>query len=705
MATGRTFTDTMGERGWPGGVHLASDSSLIEALASPRGRNSELALATAGIPHVQKRTGLSTVNRTAVTNNPELIGQYEYRQVSSGTDYHVIIGDDGGIYLRGASSLSTSSAAGTLTTGDQWPDFAVASDLLFLVNGAEKLKFDGTDWTNFGITRPTVGTMAGAVGAAGSPNGTYELRVAYGNSATGHISSASDTASSTVTVSSEKIDVSNIPVSSDGQVDQRLIYVRNTSTQTQFYLATTIANNTDTTVTLDFADADLITVAPTTGSNDPPPSGVKFVVYAHGYMFVADQENLYYSKVLEPEAFDTTNRFESFVDGQPITGLGVIGDSVIIFKEDRTYELRGDSPASWELRQLSNSVGCASSRTICTGTDGNLYWWSRIGLCRLTQDAQTIDTVGIRTYGDPTSLVNYSEILRASAASQPSKRRILIAVPEASQERATMILPFSVDLQVFESDRWDPMDAASLGLAHDSSDDPQVWLGNYNGQLFQMDSGHNDGVATGTQTGTFTASGTTVTTITDVDATFDTTGAGLVERKVSLVDSSGFVLTSDDIPRPRIASNDGTSITLNAATGTLVDGDTYTYIIGGPDFAWDTPWRTAGAPWRKKRYEYFRVLTKGVSAGSSARMDIGFNYRDEFNASSGRLLTFTGDSALWDVALWDVNLWDLATNDQVRFRVGGVGFSYKIRLRNAEADEPLAFLLLNCSGVFQTTKR
>lgn len=705
MATGRTFTDTMGQQGWPGGVHLATDSSLMEALASPRGRNSALALGNAGIPYIQKRAGLLTINRTAVSGTPAFIGQFEYRRIADDTDYHLFVGDDGGIYLRGSTSLSTSAAAGTLTTGNQWPDFTVASDLCFLVNGAEKLKFDGTSWTNFGITRPTVGSLSGAAGSSGDPNGTYELRVAYGNSATGAISSASDTASATVTVSSQQIDVSNIPTSADTQVDQRLILVRNTATQVQFFVAATIANNVDTTVTLDFADADLITPAPTTTSNDPPPDGVKFLVYQHGYLFAADESNVYYSKVLEPEAFDTANRYESFTDGQPITGMGLIGESVVVFKEDRTYELRGEDPSSWAIHQVDNTVGCASHRTIKNGDDGFLYWWSRLGLIRYDGVTPKVDPIGLRTYGDPAGLVNYAEIARASAALDAINGRLLIAVPEISQSRATAILPFNTTLSVFESDRWDPMDAASLGVAHDSNGEAQVYLGNYSGQAFQMNSTNNDGLATGDFTGTFTASGASVTTITDGTKTFDTTGAGLVERKVTIIDSDGNIVAST--LRPRIESNDATSITFSAALGGLTDGATYTYIIAGPDFSWDTPWRTAGGPWRKKRYEYLYVITKGTSSGASARMDFTFDYDDLFNRTGfrNRQFTVSSNASLWDVALWDVDVWDLPTNVQQRFRVGSVGFSYKLRVRNAEANQPFAFLLIGISGVWQTTKR
>jgi hypothetical protein len=169
-----------------------------------------------GKPLATKRKGVSLINATPITGASPIIGQFHYYNTSTGTNYHALVSRNGRLDTRALDNTITNRST-ALTAGDYYPDFSIANNLLFIVNSQDRLKFDGTSVTIFGITRPTVGSMAGAAGAAGLHNGTYDLRVTYYNSATGNESSASDTATATVTVANQAIDWTK-----DGWVDHGL---------------------------------------------------------------------------------------------------------------------------------------------------------------------------------------------------------------------------------------------------------------------------------------------------------------------------------------------------------------------------------------------------------------------------------------------------------------------------------------------------
>lgn len=699
------LTETLGLEGWPGGVIPATDASLLGPAASPRGENSALALSTTGVPYVQKRMGLACQNSTPIAGSPAIIGQQNFYKIVDDTTHRLVIADNGTLNTLATDGTVTEVYAG-LTPGSFYPSFAIMNDLCFITNGVNRGKYDGSGVSQFGIVRPVVGALAGAAGAAGSPSGTYELRVTYANSVTGAESSASDNAVTNVTVSSQAISVTGVPVSSDSQVDTRYVYIRNTATQIQFYLAGTISNNVGTTITLDFVDADLVTIAPGQTQNNQPPSGVKYLAAHQGRMFAASDTALYYSRIDMPEAFSAVNvEYVDQADGQPITGIVSDHEILIIFKEDKVYGLfNGNDPASWQIRLISSDFGCASARTIRSCQNWTI-WWSRHGLVRWNGSGE-VDDIGLKLYGDPSDRVNYGQVQSASACYDEGAARYLVSVPEAYQDRATMILPFNVQLGVFESTRWDPMDASSLGEFTDPYHVLVPFLGNYAGQVFRLNITNNDAIAPLTSwTGTFVQSGTTLLTLTDAGATFDTTGGGLIERKLTILDSNGIAVTTGS-PRPRILSNTGTTLTLTSTLGGLVSGSTYTYIVGGPNFRWDSTWRFLGLPWVKKRFEYLFMNFKGYTFDGSSRIEVMFDWNDV--TGNPRRLPFTSQSAegAWDASasLWDSTVWDLPSATVQRFRMARTGRAYQVHVFSPQANQPFGLLYLGAQAVAETVK-
>lgn len=681
------------EVSWPPGSTSQFGVDQLEASATPRAWNTALAIVNErAVP--RKREGCATMNRSALSGSPAIIGQFAYRHrdVDTGeiTQHHILVGDDGSFSRMDENGTVVVIDADAFTAGFHPPDFATLNNCCFVVNGEEATKLLGTTQYAFGITRPEIGTAAANAGTAGLPNGTYELRVTYINSTTGQESSASDTAEGTVTVLNQQILLTNLPVSDDPQVDEKGIYLREIATQQLFYRADTI-DNADTTATINVDTTTLTTLAPDTNENDPPPDGVKFLAAHKNRLFAADSGKLYWSKIgkpesFDPDAFDLVNQD----DGQKITGLASIpGGLLLIFKEDSYYVLEGDTPGTWAISKLGPSVGCIAHPSIEIGVDA-VYWWAEQGPVRLPFGSlSTPELIGANRISAAIgrTAVGFDQRHRICTAFDITDQRVLFAVPDVGQLRNTRIMTWSSRLGCWESDRWDPIDAASLAVVNDHTSTPYVMIGSYNGQVFKLGVGMNDGVATGTLTGTFVAASTSHSTITDLTAEFDTTGAGLIERKVTILTSDAEVVTTG--LRPRISSNTATVLTLQTPVGGLTSGATYTYIVGGPDWQFDTAWRDLGQPFEQKRLEFIYLLA--LLFGRSLYVDLVRNRKNDTLGLS-RLATVTGNGSLWNTVNWNAFNWNDADASYERIRGGNKGITFSLRFRNAYANQPMLLL-------------
>lgn len=682
---------------WHDGVITSMEVDQVPPSASPRAYNTALASIGPGKAVMELRKGCTVVNTTPITGSPTVQGMFAYR-VRSGltsTQYHLLVTNTGRLeYLDTAGNKSVISAT-AFTTGDHYPAFATMNNLCFIVNGVDAKKLTGTTLQTFGITRPTVGAMAGAVGAAGSLNGTYELYVTYGNSATGHESSLSDVAAATVTATNDAIDVTGVPVSGDTQVDRRYVYIRNTATQAAPFRIGTIADNVTTTITIDGVDTSLTLQAPDTQENNPPPAGLYYLATHRSRVFASDGEKLYYSKLGKPEAFDP-EAFEQVNpnDGQGITGLLAAGSVLLIFKPNATYALIGDDPQNWVIDQLLPDIGCVSARSLCQ-VEGAVYWWSEQGPVRWTPGGQALPLADNVLAPDTGSdAVNYNQLSLICAEADLPRQRIMFSLPDTGQARNTKMLPFNYRLQRWESNKWDPIDTASMTVAEDTNGQPWVYLGNYAGQVFKWWSGNNDGVASGTVSGTFTAGATSITTLTDAGAAFDTTGAGLIERKITLLDADDQVVTEGI--RPRITANTATQLTFDSAITGLTVGVVYTYYIAGPDCQLELAWSDFGLPFEKKRMEFVYLLVR--QSNTELLVDIRRNYQ----VTLSRITTVA--TSLWDTATWDVDVWDGPDQSYARIRVGKTCVNYSLRLRSHAPNRTLSLLRSGARAELLTDK-
>lgn len=690
-------------RNFAAGVVTGMQPDEIPPEASPRSWNTALINVGGQQAIPAKRRGASIINTAAISGTPSVHGQANFYRRSGAnlTQYHLLFGDDGSLNRLNSGTIAAADAGSPtpFTAGDLIPSCAAADNLLFMVNGTDAKKFDGTDVTGLGITRPSAPTVVDA-GVAGNPDGTYEFALSYGNSSTGHESSRSD--STSVTITTNKITVS-WATPADAQVDQVFLYVRKPAVTTEFFrLIVGVSPAVDASdafgitadpITVDVTDTQLnalLTLAPDTAENDPPVAGIKAVAFHQSRLFAFDETSMYYSKVGLPESFDpeAVEPINNDDSQRVVGGFSAFG-TLVIWKGNSTYVLNGTDPDTWQVELADPFIG-NSSLASAVFINGYLYWWSTRGPVRWNGSG-TIEPIG-ETYLSPTvsaDALDYSLLDHVVAGVDMTRQKVLFAVPERGTSRNSLILPFNYRTGGWDSDKWDPFDVASMCVVEDSSGSPWVMMGNYNGRVFQWWNADLDGARVLDDLGVAltlsgTPTGSTSTTVTDSTANFDTDDNGLADLYAYFEDAEGVRV------RRRIVSNTATVLTLVS--------DIYitptSYVIATPDWQHDTKWSDMGDPFARKHLLFLQAQATSQTGGGTLTIEVFTNF-DLTEVARSITFDVEGSGAVWDTAVWDTSAWGSeASYYNTRSRVAKVARLYRIRVRNQEPNVQVALTKL-----------
>lgn len=690
---------------WASGVITTLQAHTLEPSAMPRLWNGVLKGAGEGKAIVAKRWGLRMRNSTPLTGSPAILAHIDFRRASGVTltGYHLLVSDGG--RLDKLLADDTTAAADNVTpapftAGTKRPDWAVAKNFLYIVNGTDAKKFDGTTVWNFSMAAPPAAPTLADSGVAGTPNGTYEGALLYYNSNTGFYSSAGP--ANSITVASKQIDFS-WTAPTDPQVTHVIPLIRNTANQPNFYHATTPIAVGTTTYRFNTDTTLLVTKAPDQDENDPLPSGVTNIEPHNERIFATDGAQLYYSKSGQFEAFDPDAvELVGKNDGQLIVALHSTSAGLLIFKQRSVYILVGVDPEDWRVELLDSSIGTVSHLSIVS-QNGIDYWWAEGGPVAFSGGA--IAPIGKLKIGPTVSSsnLNLDALDSVSAAVDSENDLILWAVPELGGTRNTLIIPFNYVAGVFVGDRWDPMDASCLGTVRNLDDSvPHAYIGGYAGQVFKFDTGvGNDGLPSGS-TDSGNVSSATSSTLTDADATFTTTGGKLIERYVWAIDPAG-----TRVQRRRITDNTATELTITPNWSTTPSSE-WTYVVAGPDFQMDTRWNFGGAPFVKKRFMFLHLLATSMNGGVEVNINLFLDANLAATAPDKTLTaTLTSDTAKFDAgAKWDVSKWaGSLPYREIRKRMAKTGTTWRARIMNRNPDEDVQILMLAMESELLSSKR
>lgn len=244
---------------------------------------------------------------------------------------------------------------------------------------------DGTVARKAGGTPPILGTFAAANGAAGTIEAGYHvIGVAYETN-TGHITSFGTALINRNVPGALKLNLTNIPVSPDAYVVARRIYASKLvhpvdwtgdNEGYELFFVDRIDNNTATTLTIDFYDAELLE----DGTYllelfEFIPAGVNLTTYHQRLVSIAEYgeanvdplldtvANMALVRVSSPGQPEAVNQVDGLIlvpnDGLPLTNAQEYRDVLYFFKNTRTYSVNdnGDVPSSWPVTTLDQGLG------------------------------------------------------------------------------------------------------------------------------------------------------------------------------------------------------------------------------------------------------------------------------------------------------------------------------------------------------------
>jgi len=266
---------------------------------------------------------------------------------------------------------------GSLGSSNAWR-VADVEDFTFFVNGLDSKVFCHANWYEWAIPNPTQAPI-GTVGASGNPSDTYTLYYSfYVQFPNGRTYETGLSPAGTVTVSSQKIEWSNIGISTyagTGVTIHRKLY-RSSDTLIDIYYVATIANNTATTYSDNSSDDTIeANSIETTYGMTPTPEGMVDIEYYLGRVFGIKGSCVYPSEPYLPFTFDLANELQVSPQGIDLVAVISWGDQLYLASAEKWYRLQGSTSATWSIRNTFAESGVRNRRSVCATRYGIISQW------------------------------------------------------------------------------------------------------------------------------------------------------------------------------------------------------------------------------------------------------------------------------------------------------------------------------------------
>jgi hypothetical protein len=397
------------------------------------------------------------------------------------------------------SPLNLSYVGGTRTgTANDLFDSSTLNDVFYLGNGVDSnLKYTGTVLYNMGITGPSAAqtvSFAANTGAAGVLTGTYQYKVTFYNSSTGHESNPSDDntvpRSVSVALTSQQGSLVGIPVSSDPQVNKRRIY-RTTANGGIWLYLDVINDNLTTTYTDNIPDTSLGVALDTFGNGVPPVFAFIEIWKGFAFMVPKNSSRVYFSKSGFPNAVDSNDYRDLDVgDGSVITGMKRIHDTLVIYKNNSIWNGVGDDRTTFGfIRQIPDVGGVGNYGIVPAPGKNTHYFTSSDGFHAYNGVSEGIVALGVQK---DFQALNQGRLNVISG--KPYKTRKLLLWVASSGLLSQNDTLFWYD---YVQDKWGTrgltnVKANIIATMLDNASREQFYIGGYTGYVWQGDVGGSD---------------------------------------------------------------------------------------------------------------------------------------------------------------------------------------------------------------------
>ena len=154
-----------------------------------------------------------------------------------------------------------------------------------------------------------------------------------------------------INVNGGYVQIDNIPQPTDPRVTSIRIYRREEGATTFMLVAELSLVQTSF---LDTVPTEDLGIALDSINNDPPPTGINYIIALHNKLFLAVGNKLYFSKTAQIEAFPS--EYYIGFDGE-IVGFGIVNENLVIITDKRIYTLYGTDETNFVVRVSDAVVG------------------------------------------------------------------------------------------------------------------------------------------------------------------------------------------------------------------------------------------------------------------------------------------------------------------------------------------------------------
>lgn len=406
------------------------------------------------------------------TLSGKITGIHEFERLNGAS--FVLVGANTNIFRVNAGSF-TSIRSG-LTSGAR-PDFISMVDRLFVGNGAEFFKWDGTDASKFSLP-PGITSMGATLIGAGSASG-FSGNLYY---TWGYLNSRGflGAVGGTVTINpagASAVQLYGFTTPSDFGVTAIAIWrtaVNGTQQSLIGFAAAGASLFTDNNLPLqaDIAPTWLyFTLAPAFLEN-----------YANRLFmggFSGLLSTLAWSETGEPEGVEPENFAEVRTDdGDRLTGMKVYSGDLLLGKFRSFHRWSGDRNANFNRVEITDQLGLVNNNSIVTFND-RCFFLDQKGVAEF--NGAKAEIVSDRMESTFMAMNIAAARTEAFGVHVRNRNQVWFAIPinGSSLNNCVVVYDYLVDAWTkFEG--WVP---SSLGVAQGSLDRPQAFFGSYSGQL------------------------------------------------------------------------------------------------------------------------------------------------------------------------------------------------------------------------------
>lgn len=240
-------------------------------------------------------------------------------------------------------------------------DFDVSGNFLFMGNGTDMWKYDGTTVTKWGIAKPAAAPTATPAAGALSPTSGFRWKYAFGT--TVHVGDISDSSVSSGAQSSKKFAITG-STTADTQVTRVYIF-RTTDGGGTWFKVTDVAYSVGWSYDDTTTDVLLSNVQAPEAAQNVPPVASRGVTFFANRLWTHAGDTVYFSNFeeqllgREEESFDSLNKFRF---GAEVIGLAVVQKALLVLTASSIYRIIGDTRNTFARAPFLSRFGIRNMR-------------------------------------------------------------------------------------------------------------------------------------------------------------------------------------------------------------------------------------------------------------------------------------------------------------------------------------------------------